>query len=248
MGKKIDRFVLTLACAGAFYLYYQRAFHSRPIAIGLALLSCLVCARLLNRVFALASKGRFWQRRRIRKCAGSALMHIACQPREAAIEAMERLLRSCYDGEYTVELIQAHPSASLSQNQIFETWKAHRDAQRLAICITCTVSPECRMLAASLNTPKVALIDAPLLTRLITEHPEGMALSEEKRACPRRSLRRIAALLVRRKNAPRSLLFSGAMLTMYVLSANIFYLIFAMLLLFLALVSLKTPARPARLF
>ena len=248
MGKKIDRFVLTLAAAGAFYFYYRNAFHSRMLAIALALLSCAVAVKLLSRLLALAGRAPWMQRRRIRKSAGSAVMRLACMPRAEALEQLEALLRESYGGAFAVELIQAHPSTNLSQDRLFETWRAHRDDERLAVCATCACDSACRMLASSLREPKLALIDAGMLAQLISEHPERVPVQDEAQRRPRLRLRRAAALLINRKNAPRCLLFSGAMLLMYLISANAGYLVSSMALLFLALASLRRANRPARLF
>ena len=104
MGKKIDRFVLTLIAAGAFYLYYRRAFRSGVLALALALVSCAVGAKLLRRLAKLAGNNRFLQRRRMRRRAGGAVMRLACLPTEEAGYRLEDLLRKSYDGDYAVDL------------------------------------------------------------------------------------------------------------------------------------------------
>ena len=157
------------------------------------------------------------------------------------------LLKKSYAGEYAVELVQAPPSGSLSQRELFEVWKTHRDAERLAVCATCECDSSCRMLAATLRQPRIALIDAQLLAQLAAAHPGVLELPGEAQR-PHRQLGRSLHLLINRKNAPRCFLFSVSMLILYALSANPYYLISSMALLFLALASLHRAPRPAKLF
>ena len=247
MGKKIDGFVLTLALAGAYYFFFRGAFESRALSLALSLLCCGMTRRLLRRLLARASRSRFLARRRIRKSAGSISMHLACLPREEAIGQLEGLLKSCYEGDYAVDLIQSPPSAALDQSRLFEVWKRHRGEDRLAVCATCTCEPSCRMMASGLRQPRIALVDAQMISQLAAANPGAISPPPESRRAPRR-LRHALALLVNRKNAPRCLLFSVAMLAMFVFSANYCYLISSMALLFLALASLHRAPRPSKLF
>ena len=253
MGKKIDAFVLTLAAAGGFYLYFRGALRSRLASLALALLCCFVLVKFVRRTAAILSKGRFMQKRRVRRCAGSAVMALACRDAGQAREQLIELLRESFAGEcpesLSVELIQLHPSTKLPQDRLFDAWRAHRGEDRLAVCATCPADADCRILADSLRAPRVALIDSANLTQLIAEHPEGFHCED---AAPTKRLRlrfnRVFALLINRRNAPRGLLFAVAMVLMYVLSANTAYLIAAMALLFLTLASLRRAPRPAKLF
>ena len=253
MGKKIDAFVLTLAAAGGFYLYFRGAVQSRIAALALALVCCFVLAKLIRRIAAILSKGRFMQKRRVRRCAGGAVMGLACLDADEVREKLAALLRASYGGEcpdsLSVELIQLHPSSKLPQDRLFDAWRAHRGEDRIAVCATCSADADCRILASTLRAPRVALIDSGNLARLIAEHPDGFTLAD---AAPVKRLRlrlnRAASLLINRRNAPRGVLFTLAMVLMYVLSANIAYLIAAMVLLFLVLASLHRAPRPAKLF
>lgn len=247
MGKKIDRFVCTLVIAAALYFYFRAALGNRLLALALALFACAVLCRLLRRLWTRLSKGKWIQMRRIRKSAGSISMYLACLPREEALAKLEMLLKKSYAGEYAVELVQAPPSGSLSQRELFEVWKTHRDAERLAVCATCECDSSCRMLAATLRQPRIALIDAQLLAQLAAAHPGVLELPGEAQR-PHRQLGRSLHLLINRKNAPRCFLFSVSMLILYALSANPYYLISSMAFLFLALASLHRAPRPAKLF
>ena len=253
MGKKIDAFVLTLAAAGALYIYFRGAFQSKIAALLLALVCCFILTKLVRRVAAILAKGKFIQKRRVRRCAGGAVMELACRDAGEAREQLVELLRASYAGEcsdtLSVELIQLHPSTKLPQDRLFDAWRSHRGEERIAVCATCAADADCRILASSLRAPRVALIDSGNLAQLIAEHPDGFTCAD---AAPAKRLRlrlsRVSSLLINRKNAPRGLLFTLAMVFMYVLSANVLYLIAAMVLLFLVLASFHRAPRPAKLF
>ena len=253
MGKKIDAFVLTLAAAGGFYLYFRGALRSRLASLALALLCCFVLVKFVRRTAAILSKGRFMQKRRVRRCAGSAVMALACRDAGQAREQLIELLRESFAGEYpeslSVELIQLHPSTKLPQDRLFDAWRMHRGEERIAVCATCAADADCRILASSLRAPRVALIDSGNLAQLIAERPDGFACAD---AAPVKRLRlrlsRVSSLLINRRNAPRGLLFTFVMVCMYVLSANVAYLIASMVLLFFVLASLHRAPRPAKLF
>ena len=253
MGKKIDAFVLTLAAACGFYIYFRGAFQSRIAALILALVRCFALVKLTRLLLAIFAKGRFMQKRRVKRCAGGAVMELACRDADDARESLVSLLRASYASEcpdaLPVELIQLHPSTKLPQDRLFDAWRKHLGQERLAVCCTCPADADCRILAASLHAPKVALVDSGTLSRLIAERPDGFLCRDAapaKRA--RLRLRRVASLLINRRNAPRGLLFTLAMILMYVLSANVIYLAAAMVLLFLVLVSFHQAPRPAKLF
>ncbi len=251
MGRKIDRFVLTLAAAGGLYLYFLGAVRNRYAAIALALVSCILLRKLLGCAMALLMNGRFMRRRRIRHCASGAVMRLACMDEAEASQRLSNLLREAYGAECPLELIQLHPSTKLPQDRLFEAWRLHRGEAQLAICATCACDADARALASSLKSPKVALVDAGLLRQLIAEYPQGFDCGEAQSPRRRRiapALRRAGSLLCNRRNAPRGLLFAAAMLLMYALGGGIAYLIAAMVLLFLALVSFHRAPRPAKLF
>ena len=178
------------------------------------------------------------------------MMHLACMPHAQARQLLENLLHQDYSGEYAVDLIQSHPSAVLSRQQIFELWKEHQDQQRLVICATCPADSGGRLLASSLKAPRVALMDSTTLAQLIAEHPSGMLPKEEVscRKSIRQRFQQIAARLLNRRNAPRSLLIAISLFILYLLSGKLYYLISALSLVFLSLVSLRHTHRPAKLF
>lgn len=248
MGKKIDLFVLQVALAAAFYLYFRGAFQSRILALALALLCCFVLLRLGRRLLALVKNCRWMRRRAVRRGASGAVMRLACLPEDEALSTLRALLEKCYGALPTLALVQQHPSLRLSEDRVFELWRAHRGETQLAICATCGCDDPCRALASSLRAPRIALVDASALEQLICEHPEGLVAPREKAVRAKLQFRRAVHLLVNRKNAPRNLILAASMLLLYLFSGNAVYLICAIALLLLALISLRHAPRPSKLF
>ena len=248
MGKKIDLFVLQVALAAAFYLYFRGAFRSRILALGLALLCCFVLLRLGSRLLALMKNCRWMRRRTLRRGANGAVMRLACLPEEESMSALTALLNKCYDAVPDIALVQQHPSLRLSEERVFELWRARRGKEHLAICATCRADDSCRALAASLRLPCVALVDASALEQLICEHPEGLLAPRDKAVRTKLRFHRAAQLLVNRRNAPRNLILAASMLVLYLFSGSAIYLFSALALLLLALISLRHAPRPSKLF
>ncbi|MBQ8507894.1 MAG: hypothetical protein IJ466_10760 [Clostridia bacterium] len=248
MGKKIDGFVLSAAAAAALYFYFQKAFGNRVLSAILALLGLIVLRRALRMLGRLLGNFGWMKKRRLRRYANGAVLKMAAMPEQEAQEAIEKLLRKCYEGEYTLALVQSHPSVRLSEGQVFRIWKDRQGSDKLVICATCRADAACRTMAATLKGPKVAIVDAEALCQMIAEHPEDYPLEQHAAAHAKLRLKHISSLLFNRRNAPRNLLFAGSMVLMYVFSGNIWYLAAAMALLFLSLASLHRNTRPAKLF
>ncbi|MDO5323988.1 MAG: hypothetical protein Q4G06_08195 [Clostridia bacterium] len=248
MGKKIDLFVLQVALAAAFYLYFRGAFQSRVVALVLALLSCFVLLRLGRKLLALLKNCRWMRKRAVKRGASGAVMRLACLPEEEAVSIVSALLNKSYGAVPELALVQQHPSLQLSEDRVFEIWRAHRGSTQLAICATCRADDSCRALAASLRAPRVALVDASALEQLICAHPEHLVAPQEKAVRAKLHLRRAAQLLVNRKNAPRNLVLAASMLVLYLFSGHAVYLFCALALLLLALISLRHAPRPTKLF
>ncbi len=247
MGKKIDAFVATLLPGIFVWFYFSKHFENRLIPVAAAVLACILTGKLMRKIFGALRRIPYVHRRRIRRNAGAAMLRIACLPQEQAKDDIDSLLQKCYPGsEFSLEVIQQHPSLKLSEAAVFQAWKKHRGEDRLVICASCRTEPSVRAFAASLPLPKITLIDSDMLSQMIAEHPEGM-LPENAAKAPFR-LKHAANLLFNRKNAPRNLIFSVSMLTMYSFTGNIFYLVSAILLIILAFLSLRRKLRPQKLF
>ena len=248
MGKKIDRFVLSTAAAAAFYFFYQHAYGSRILSLPLSLLSTIVLRKTLSILGSIIRRMGWLQKRRLRSRTGNAIMSLAAMPCEEAQERIKALVSRCYGEDCTLALVQSHPTLLLNAQQLFELWKRYHGKEKLVICATCRIDDACRNLAGSLRGPKIALIDAGMLSQMIAEHPEGFTFERKRAAKLKLRLPHIASLIFSRKNAPRCMLASAAMFGVYLLGANAAYLVSSMALMFVALVSLRQHRRPEKLF
>lgn len=248
MGKKIDRFAFTSMLAVFLFVYFNSAFKNTIISILLSFLSCMLFDKLYRRFRRSLSNAAWHRKRELRRKANSALMHLACLEKEEAYGLISSLIKTCYHADEYIELEQIHPSLQISPNRIFEFWKKHRDLSGLVICTTGNCSSDARIMAESLKSPKVAVVDAAILSQLISEHPRGFYPPSEEKTKYRLQLKRFVSLIINRKNTPRCILFSFSMLVMYIFSGSLFYLVFSLFLLLIALLSLHHPVRPAKLF
>lgn len=247
MGKKIDRFVLSTLAAAGFYFFYQRAFENRFLSALLAFLSFIVLHKTL-RILSCACGRMGWLKcRKLRRNARGAMLSLAALPHEEALKKLGTLVHTCY-GPQEIVLFQSHPSLSLPPQQVFQAWKNHRGKERLVVCATCAADAACRSLAGSLKQPRIAIIDADQLSQMIAEHPDGFSFEKNPSVKLRFRLSHIAGLVFNRRNAPRCMLVSLAMLGLYLLSGRITYLSAAAMLMLAALAAFRHVQRPARLF
>ena len=248
MGKKIDAFVMTVLIAICFYLYFWQATGNHALAIGAALLCCLIAVKTIKRVYGRVFGSRSMKMRRFRKQSEGIIMKLACADRNATASKLEALLQKCFPDQFSMDLIQAHPDERLSMNTVFEAWKRRRGDEKLVICATCSCDPEVRMMASSLSQPRVAIVDSERLMPLLAEHPEGFQPVEAKGSTSALRRQRLLQHTMNRKNAPRCILFGFSSLVMYVFSGNLLYLISAMLLFLLAFASFRRAPVRAKLF
>ena len=248
MGKRVDGFVCFLLLAAGFYLYFRGAFENRLLCIVLALGCALISGKIFRTLFGRICRMNCFKKRSLRKKSGGVLMHLACMEHDAAFETLRQLLENNYDEDYQLVFLQQHPSLQLSQASIFETWRSKRECKHLLICTTGRADAAARIFAESLTCPKVAVVDADILSRLIAENPLSVPDAEGSASKGRLRLQQAGALLLRRRNAPRCFILSFSMLGMYLLSAKILYLACALALLFLTLLSLRGAKKPRKLF
>ena len=175
-------------------------------------------------------------------------MTLAMLPQEEAQKKLSALIGRCYGEDILPCVIQNHPSTALSTQQVFDAWKQYRRQDKLVICATCPADTACRSFAASLKSPKTALIDADMLSQMIAEHPDGFVFEKGNCGKARLRIRHAAGLLFNRRNAPRCLVISICMLALGFIAGRLPCLVAGLLLLISALVSLKRVPRPAQLF
>lgn len=248
MGKKIDRFVLTSAAGILLYLYFRVGTGSSLLSVVLALTGCILLKKIIGILKKRLSRKAFFQKRMIRREASGAIMRLACRESETALQEVRTLLKKHYGLDFHVRLLQAHPSERLTPGSVFNLWKENRGADHLVICATCPADAACKAVAASLKSPKIALVDSDALARLIAEHPEALASARDSGTPAALKMRKFGVLLFNRRSAPKNLLLAGVMAVMYYLSANPVYLLGAAALLTVALLSLRRSAAPEKLF
>lgn len=247
MGKKVDGFVLNTGIAVLVYLYLRGAIRSRALCMLFAMLGCIIFRRILNKLHLLYNRNAIVQRKKLRKQSGGILMTLACMEEAEAKERLVLLLQKAYEFDAPVEILQQFPSCELQDSNVFAVWKQHCGKERLILCTTARAGTAVRTLAASLSQPKLAIVDADILSQLFAEHPECMFSSR----CPEvRKLRRrrVADVLLNRKNVPKCLLMFVSLLLFYILLGNPFYLVSSLLLLLIAAQSLRRKSKPAKLF
>jgi len=248
MGKKVDIFVLTAGITVGFYLYFRSTIENTILCVILALTAGILARKTVKRISGRIQNTRRMRRRKLRRCAGSALMELACMVKSDAEDRLSSLIQKTYGETYSLEVIQRHPSSTLIQDDIFELWRARRGSEKLVICATCAADFNCRAMATELKNPRIALVDADGLSTMMSEHPEDMFPPTQKPVRRRLRLQHLAGLFFNRKNAPRCLTMFLSMLAIYIFSFNPFYLAAALLLLFVALASLRRKSKPAKLF
>lgn len=250
MGKKIDRFIISLAAALGLYALLRQRIRNPALAIPIAICILAIFKKLMRKLQAAIGRSACFQKRRIRMQSAGAIMHFACADPELTRARLRAMLEKLYhESETALEIIQYPPSASLDQQRLFDAWKSYRGEKKLIICATCKCEPAVRALASGMKEPKIALIDADAIRSMIAECPEEMLADPP---APRKQIslrfKKAAALLLQRKNAPRCALLGTSMLGIYFLNGKISYLIGAMLLFFCALASLRRSSKPAKLF
>lgn len=248
MGKKIDIFVLTFLAAACLYLYFWQTLGHPLVAIGAALLCTLVGAKTLRRIGARVWGSRYLKSQRYRRQADGLILELACIEIADARAQLSALFEKCFHAQYPIELIQAHPSANLSCNAVFNVWKRHRGDDHLVVCATCPCTADVRMMSAALSSPKIAIVDSERLKDLMAQYPQELKICASHGKLPAMRLRRLMRRIIDRKNAPRCILFAFSGMLMYVFSGNLLYLISAMSLFALALISFHRPSATARLF
>lgn len=248
MGKKIDRFVLTSVLAAALFFYFESSFHNGKLAIILALFCCIIIVKALRRLYLLFENTLWQQKRSLRRKSSGMLMQLASMQESEAAKHIQYLLHAGYAWDEPTIIELQHPSLSLSRESVFSVWRNHRGTEKLVLCTTGKCSSEARVFASSLKSPKIAVVDADILSHLLTQYPSEYLSGLSNHQKRRLKLENIMNMILNRRNAPRSLLFSFAMLVMYIFSASKYYLAGSMILLFVVLVSLRRTKWPAKLF
>ena len=247
MGKIFDKIIFSSLLAIGFYFFYHGTFKSPALCIALALLSCAVCRSLLHKIFDLIRRTHWMQARRFRRQSKGVLMRIATLPKAEADAIAESLIQRAYHADCTACMLQKHPSATISEDILFDLWKSHTGKEKIAVLATCRMSEACRAMAAGLTVPRLILFDGDAVTDLLAEHPD---LCPEAAQTPpvrlRLRLYRLRAAIFNRKNAPRCITIALSMMMMHLITRSISYLICSCALMLTAVLSIARRSRPVR--
>lgn len=247
MGKKFDRFIFSALLAVGFYLFYRGTFSGSALCIALALLSCAVCRGLIFRIGRLIGGTRWMQARRFRRKSNGILMRIATLKPDDADALAASLIKKTYQTDCGTVLLQKHPSATVSEDILFDLWKAHAGEEKIAVLATCRMSDSCRAMASGLNGPKLILFDGDAVTDLLARRPELCPDAEENPPVRLRlHLHRLKSAIFNRRNAPRCLLTALPMLAMHFITHSVPYLVCGCLLTLAAILSLPRRSGPVK--
>lgn len=249
MGKKIDAYCLTVLMAICYYLYFFQATQGQIVSLLAALFCCVITRKTIKRIYKHLINSKRMKKQRYCKQAKSIIMELACAEPASTCERLQTLLKKSFQEHYCMELIQAHPDEKLTASAVFHCWKQHRNEEKLLICATCNCEAEVRMMASSLCAPRVAIVDAAQLKRLMAEHPAEFPLSDTKKKFNCKLLKwRLIERLFNRRNVPRCILFGFSSILMYILSGNVLYLFSTMFLFIITLFSLRHSSKTPKLF
>ncbi len=247
MGKILDKLIFSALLAIGFYFFYHGTFSSPALCIALAMLSCAVCRGLIRKIGARIGRARWMQARRFRKNARGIQMQLALIDQKEANSIAASLIQRAYNSECTACILQKHPSSTVSEDILFDLWKAHSGEEKIAVLATCRMSDACRAMAAGLQKPRMILFDGDAVTDLLAAHPD---LCPDAAQNPpvrlRLRLHRLKSAAFNRKNAPRCIMISISMLAMHLLTRSIPYLICGCALMLTAILSLARRSAPAK--
>lgn len=248
MGKKFDGFFLSILTAAGFYLYFQRAFENCFISMLLAFMSFIVLRKTAGILFGLLRRSGWAKRRKLRRSAHGAIFELAVMPEAQAQEKLENLVQLCFESTHKVIIEQSHPALSMPCQRVFELWRENRNEESVILCATCPADDACRSFAASLKSPKMAILDAAQLGKMIAEHPEGFSFGNQAMHRRRLRLAQLHSLFFNRKNAPRMFIIALGMLGIYLLGGKTGYLIGSMGLVYACAASIKPSTKDFKLF
>lgn len=230
MGRWIDRAALTALTALGLYLLFLSAFDSIIVAGCLA----FVCCGLLFR--ARHKRGEKYHMTRLQ--AQSILEGWAYGSDDEAQSQIEALM----DGQQGELIYLAkHPTATLSMNDVFSAWKAHRNAEKLIVAAVCHSDGRARTFAATLKAPTIEILDAARLIPMVRRSslPPPHALRGRQLFI---RIKLLLTALPSRRPWHRNLLIGLGLMLVYLVSGSPAYLALSIGSLFIAGVSVRARA------
>ena len=244
MGRRIDRFVLTTLLAGALYIFFTNAFRSIPVAAAAAFVSMAILKKLSSKL----PRERFGRKRRDLADAHAECESLSLGQKEDAEIRIREILLKAYgklpDGTQ-LRIILRHPAGTkLSADDIAEIYRELRGCSKALIVSTANADTGAYTLAEKLEEPKLRLIDGAQLAKLIAVHDPRPSASKPAKRKSFSAFKAAAAKVKTGKCVGTAVM----MLILFSLNGALAYLIGALIMLFLAGVSIKKRRIPEELF
>ena len=244
MGRRIDRFVLTALLAGALYVFFTNAFQSIPVASAAAFISMAILKKLSSKL----PRERIGRKRRNLAGAQAECEALSLGKRDDSEMRIREILRKAYGeipGGTQIWVILRHPAGrKISADDIAEIYRGLHDCSKAVIVSTANADNTAFSMAEKLEKPKLRLIDGEQLAKLIALHDPHPSPSKPSKR------KRFSAFKTAAGKVKTGKCFTAAvmMFTLYCLNGALAYLIGALVMLFLAGVSIKKRRVPEELF
>ena len=244
MGRRIDRFMLTALLAGALYIFFTNAFRSIPVAAAAAFVSMAILKKLSSKL----PLERIGRKRRDLADAQAECETLSLGKKEDAEMRIREIIRKTYGSipEGTkIRIILLHPyGRKITADDIADIYREINGCSKAVIVSTANADTGAHTLAEKLSKPKLRLIDGKQLVRLIAEHDPHPSPAKSAK---RKSLSAIKTAAGKVKTG-KCVAAAVMMLIFFSLNGALAHLIGALVMLFLAGVSLKKRRIPEELF
>jgi hypothetical protein len=222
-ARVIDSVALGLIVYAAAFYYFFRMLGSALAAAVIA----VAPAALLGWAYRRWSAKRYASRDRARRARALTERLVFLPEAEARAEATRY-------AALTGELLLRHPKgAPMDVNEVLTLWRNTASDETCTIATTGRFSDEARAVAEGLTAPKVKLIDGREIAGLIAR--SGLPLDAPPRVKRRFTLR------IPKKRAKHCAIYGCAMLGVYLFTGLWTYLVAALILLALTILSFRRP-------
>lgn len=227
MGKWIDRAAISALTAFGLYLLFLTAYESMPTALLLTFACCIILFTTRTK-----RKSHF----RMTRFQAQMLLEQWAYGPDCEAESQIRTLLAGSEGD--IVYLPRHPSASISQGDVFSAWKSHVGTDRLILSAPCYADGRARTFAATLRNPPVRIVDAAKLIPMIRKSELPIPRSSKGKQLLRR-LRACIAELPGRRPWHKNLLTGLGLMLVYLITGNGAYLALSVASLFICGVSLR---------
>ncbi len=246
MGRSIDRIVLISLLAGALYVFFLNAMGNIPLAAASAFIAMAILKKLSSRI----PTERIGRKRRRLADARTETENLSLSDAREAGERIYEILTAAYgdklDGAAIYPLLRHPAGKKLSADDICEAWRTLSAYDKAIIVSTAAADESAFRIAEKLDRPKVCLIDSELLIQLTARH---YPKPSEPAFRPARSSRYAAVIRAAGKaKSGKCAVTALAMLLIFRITGTAVYLIGALMLLFVAGVSIRKRQVPGELF